>query len=280
MKSKFIMSEMQKNKISANYYVYHIEGKKVGITNDLDDRVTRQQGYKVGEYEVLATINNIYIASFVEMLEQAQRGYQVETEPYYMMFSSVRDYITHTTASTTGFAAKDKDELYELLELAKNAIGGVTINLPGLGECIIDTEAKVDWIVNNINISHQDNSLPVFIYNKTFFEECKRAEQVGTDVWDFDKIRGWAQEKGLYGCTLSSIDTQTLKLGEECGELFHAVLKDKPLEVKDAIGDIIVVLTSLAELNGNSIEECIQYAWTQIKDRKGDTNSRGDFIKH
>lgn len=105
------------------------------------------------------------------------------------------------------------------------------------------------------------------------------AEQVGIDVWNFNKLRDWAKDKKLYGHPLSSITTQTLKVQEECGELSHAVLKDKTNETKDAIGDIVVVLTSLAELNGCSIEECIQYAWTNIKDREGESNEKGDFIK-
>ena len=35
------------------YYIYHIPGKKVGVTRNLIDRVTNQQGYLPDEYEVL-----------------------------------------------------------------------------------------------------------------------------------------------------------------------------------------------------------------------------------
>ena len=35
------------------YYLYHIPGKKIGVTTNLKSRVTEQQGYKEGEYEVL-----------------------------------------------------------------------------------------------------------------------------------------------------------------------------------------------------------------------------------
>jgi hypothetical protein len=37
------------------YYLYHIPGKKIGVTRNLNDRVTRQQGYSADEYEVLLT---------------------------------------------------------------------------------------------------------------------------------------------------------------------------------------------------------------------------------
>ena len=33
------------------YYIYHIPGKKIGVTRNLQERVTNQQGYEEGEYE-------------------------------------------------------------------------------------------------------------------------------------------------------------------------------------------------------------------------------------
>jgi hypothetical protein len=36
------------------------------------------------------------------------------------------------------------------------------------------------------------------------------------------------------------------------------------LEIVDAIGDIVVVLTNLAELNGVYIEDCIDVAYKEI----------------
>ena len=40
-------------KMNKEYILYHIPGKKIGVTNDLYNRVERQQGYEVGEYEIL-----------------------------------------------------------------------------------------------------------------------------------------------------------------------------------------------------------------------------------
>ena len=39
--------------METKYYIYHIPGKKIGVTKDLENRVTQIQGYKPGEYEVL-----------------------------------------------------------------------------------------------------------------------------------------------------------------------------------------------------------------------------------
>mgnify|MGYP003328607478 CR=1 FL=1 len=46
------------------YYIYHIPGKKIGVTCDLNNRVTVQQGYEPGEYEILERSEDVdYISS-------------------------------------------------------------------------------------------------------------------------------------------------------------------------------------------------------------------------
>jgi len=48
------------------------------------------------------------------------------------------------------------------------------------------------------------------------------------------------------------IPTQTIKFGEEMAELFEA---ETPDDVKDAIGDMIVVISMICDLNGTAIME-------------------------
>ena len=69
----------------------------------------------------------------------------------------------------------------------------------------------------------------------------------------FDKIRMWANDRGLYSA--GDTKTQTLKLMEEAGEICRAVLKKDEPEIIDGIGDCVVVLTNLAHLCGTSIEK-------------------------
>ena len=83
----------------------------------------------------------------------------------------------------------------------------------------------------------------------------------------FDLIREWADERGLY--ENGDTKTQALKLVEEVGETCRAILKEDFDEVIDGIGDCVVVLTNLAELQGVSIEACIDAAYQEIKNRKG-----------
>jgi NTP pyrophosphatase (non-canonical NTP hydrolase) len=94
---------------------------------------------------------------------------------------------------------------------------------------------------------------------------------------EFKTIRDWAYNKGIL--THGDSKTQSLKLQEEVGELASAILKHDSAEVKDAIGDIVVVLTSIAYFNGFRIEECINHAYDQIKGRTGKIND-GNFVKN
>ncbi len=65
---------------------------------------------------------------------------------------------------------------------------------------------------------------------------------------------------------------------EEAGEICRAVLKNDKAEVIDGIGDCVVVLTNLAYLAGTTIEECIDAAYNEIKDRTGKMDN-GTFKK-
>ena len=69
-----------------------------------------------------------------------------------------------------------------------------------------------------------------------------------------------------------------VKLIEEIGELAHGIAKGRLTEIEDGIGDAVVVLTILAAQSGMLIEECIDHAWGEIKDRKGRMEN-GIFIK-
>ena len=93
---------------------------------------------------------------------------------------------------------------------------------------------------------------------------------------EFQSIRDWAQERGIY--EKGDPKTQYIKLQEESGELAKAILKNDSIEFIDAIGDCVVVLTNLAKLKGYNIEDCINSAYDVIAKRKG-TMVGGTFVK-
>ena len=92
----------------------------------------------------------------------------------------------------------------------------------------------------------------------------------------FNSIRQWAKARNLIEG--STPEKQFIKLVEECGELAHGLAKGRMNETIDAIGDMIVVLTIMAEQIGVPVEDCTERAWAEIKDRKGKMVN-GVFIK-
>ena len=104
-------------------------------------------------------------------------------------------------------------------------------------------------------------------------DRCANCECPPTN---FDLIREWADQRGLY--KNGDTKTQAFKLVEEVGETCRAILKEDYDEITDGIGDCIVVLTNLAELHGVSIEDCIEEAYQVIKYRTGKMEN-GTYVK-
>ena len=70
--------------------------------------------------------------------------------------------------------------------------------------------------------------------------------------------------------------TQFANLVQEVGELSVSICKGK--DIKDDVGDIIVVLANLCARNRVSFLSCLEQAWSDIKDREG-IMYEGVFIK-
>ena len=69
---------------------------------------------------------------------------------------------------------------------------------------------------------------------------------------------------------------QVLKLIQEVGELSDSICKEQsPI---DDIGDIMVVLINIALRNNLSLTDCLNHAYNDIKDRKGQMID-GIFVK-
>lgn len=92
----------------------------------------------------------------------------------------------------------------------------------------------------------------------------------------FPLIRQWANDRNLINGAAPK--DQMLKLSEEMGELSKAVGKTDTPEIIDGIGDCVVVLTILAAQYDLDIEDCINSAYNEIKDRKG-RMINGLFVK-
>lgn len=90
------------------------------------------------------------------------------------------------------------------------------------------------------------------------------------------KIEEWAEARNLVNG--STPQAQMLKLMEEAGELAGGIAKNKPDVIVDSVGDVVVVLTILCAQLGIDIQECVELAYNEIKDRKGEMRN-GVFVK-
>ena len=93
-------------------------------------------------------------------------------------------------------------------------------------------------------------------------------------IEDVNRIKQWHHDRNLIDG--SDDKSQFAKLIQEAGELSDSICKGK--DIKDDIGDMIVVLINIAERNDVSLTECIKTAWEDIKDRKGMMRN-GVFVK-
>ncbi len=247
------------------YYIYHIPGKKIGCTTNLQRRVTEQQGYNENEYEVLLETDNIEEASNAERKLQKELGYKVDMKPYNKLFKKPMSKKVNVTDQTTTFAISKKD-------IDGSFLGDLEWETP-YGHIKIDSTEKIEWILDNIKTSMFNNNRS-FIYNKAMHEAFPF--QLLESETNFEHIRDWADKRGLYD--KGDVKTQLIKLYEETGELSQSILKDDKDGIIDAIGDCVVVLTNLAKLADTSIEHCINSAFSEISNRTG-RMINGTFVK-
>jgi NTP pyrophosphatase (non-canonical NTP hydrolase) len=278
------------------YYIYHIPGKKIGVTTNLKSRVEDQQGYGPGEYEILARRHDISEAAKYEAMYQRMYGYPVDIVPYDKLNCNKNklNMNINVTEQTTTFPCpvnKLKGQLMDNIGMTWDTDHGV----------FFINEYSIKWIMANVKTS-MFNKQRSYIYNKAFARfydnhQTHAYPSNGTDQYDgktlagglspervpqccdeynpcncrpyyqFDLIRDWAEERGLYAN--GDPKTQALKLVEEVGETCRAIIKEDYEEVIDGIGDCVVVLTNLAELMDVSIEDCIAAAYEEIRNRKG-----------
>jgi len=254
------------------YYLYHIPGKKIGVTRDLNKRVTVTQGYKPDEYEVLDSSEDINYISDLEIELQKSYGYKVDRQKYNNLYNQKSNKMKlNVTEQTTTFPVS-KIHLFKKL-LDNRDLEWET----SLGMFKLSLEA-IHWITTN---SHKSmyNDKRSYIYNKAFYEAFNDIEHTPKDIKissKYELIREWARNRGIYDKGDSK--TQYVKLMEEAGELAQAILKRDIPEIQDAIGDMVVVLTNLAELEDLKIENCIDSAYDVISKRKGNMVN-GTFVK-
>lgn len=285
------------------YYIYHVFGKKIGVTQNINNRIITEQGYDPSEFEILEISNDINYVSKRERQLQKEYGYKIDKDSYKQVINQKKQpqmklNVTEQTVTFPCPVNKLKGRLMDAI--------GLNFETPD-GKYILDVDLA-DWIVKNAHTS-MFNSDRSFVYNKALAKYANSSvptqsklpvmqinemlknvfasyqEAINEDNKNkstknednvFDSIRDWALDRGLY--QKGNAKTQYIKLMEESGELAQALLKDDKAEIIDAIGDMVVVLTNLSYMTGVKIEDCIESAYNEIKDRKGSMQN-GTFVK-
>ena len=219
------------------YYLYHIPGKKIGVTRNLEERVHKQQGYQEGEYVILAESKDITEISNLEIEMQKAFGYKVDRQLYKNLKCNNKDMKINVTEQTTTFPCpvnKLKGQLMEHTGMKWSTIDG-DVQL---------TPESIRWIEKNAKTSMYNDERS-YIYNKAFarwFDNNNAYPRTGAlaptrdtnrniHANPFDLIRKWAEDRGLYKG--GDTKTQSLKLVEEVGEICRATLKEDHDEVID-----------------------------------------------
>ncbi len=88
-------------------------------------------------------------------------------------------------------------------------------------------------------------------------------------------IEKWAREKNL---DIAEPEKQMLKVVEEVGEVAAALARNNKNDLRDGIGDMVVTLIILAMQNNMDLYECLNQAYSEIKNRQGKMVN-GVFVK-
>ena len=95
------------------------------------------------------------------------------------------------------------------------------------------------------------------------------------DDSNYEQLIGkWHRDRNLIDG--STDKDQYMKLIQEVGELSDSLCKGK--DIRDDIGDIMVVLINIMVRNNLNMKDCLSIAYDDIKDRRGKMMD-GIFVK-
>ena len=273
------------------YYIYHVFGKKIGMTTNIQRRVIEEQGYDTSEFEVLLSSPDMKIASNYEKKFQQEYGYKIDRQTYQELIKlndmKIKQKINVTNQTTTFPCPLHNLKRYitNNMPMSIDVEGKpVEITLDNLEEVIVNAKVSMynperTYIYNNklvqIAGTGSNDFKSMVVNDPTYAYDYKPTAACGKCI--FSKIREWAKERGIFD--KGDVKTQYVKLLEEAGEVAKALLADDKAEIKDGIGDMVVVLTNLAHLSGFTIEECIDEAYDVISKRQGNMVN-GTFVKN
>ena len=139
------------------YCLYHIPGKKIGVSKDPKFRVEIQQGYSPDEYEIIEMSDDIDYISEREIFLQKQFGYRVDKTLYKNLNQNNKMRINVTDQTTTFPVPLNK--------LRGRLMDNIGMELASNEGVFHLTSGLVNWIVQNA-VTSQFNVERCYVYNK------------------------------------------------------------------------------------------------------------------
>ena len=214
-----------------------------------------QADYLATKRKLLDKTKDIDVAIRLEFFWQDKLGYKRDKRSYKETINNFKPKtMLHITEKTITFkGSKDSNLTGIIIPDIIKLKDGTILN--------IEKNHKEFILKNNYKSQHSNER---YVYIKRLLLELDNSTK---EVNIYDNIRQWAKERGIY--EKGNSHTQYVKLMEESGELAKALLTNDTPEIIDAIGDMVVVLTNLAKIEGHNIEDCIDSAYNEIKNRQG-----------
>lgn len=155
----------------------------------------------------------------------------------------------------------------------------------------VNHEGKTTYFTNveSVQIMEDYADLKLVIYNREKGKiECHQYPIAEVDYFESYEnptftieelvplVQQWFVERGI---DKGDGEGQLIKLQEEVEELLDAHDYGDAFEIRDAVGDIIVVLIGYCLQTGLDIVQCLEGAYNEIKNRTGKVDENGVFVK-
>ena len=129
------------------YYIYHIFGKKIGVTNSPAYRLRVRQGYNFNEYEIIEKSCDIDYVSSREKELQKEYDYEVDQEDYKQTIKNRKKRMDiNPTEQTSTFPSPLNRLRGDLLD----NLGYEWETVEGKFKI---TNESIEWIMQNANMS-------------------------------------------------------------------------------------------------------------------------------
>lgn len=235
------------------------------LINEENKQMTKQEDWYELEFEYLGHIAKVVrYSEYSHLCGYVKANFELTDEMYRALVENSHGDITYDINNWIGFDCNhapdfNLDRYWQLKEIGLGV--DFEIHLKQV------TYRTLDYVIETLK-----NMISAMTVERIKHENSEEEQTMNELI---KQVEQWSKDKEL---DKADPNRQALKVWEESGEIGAALSRNKLDDLKDGIGDTVVTLIILAQQHGWSLEECLQYAYDEIKDRRGETRN-GTFIK-